>query len=169
MTTIATELWLERHAPGFRDLPEPDRRVIYDFAILWSLFEAQVMEGRAQANRIRDRVDRWTGNGTLHADQYNGELAYFRARYYADDAFTYRFDHLHLRDRDHPEIVAAVIASADDDPRNRMLALLMIVWRLRNNLFHGAKWAYQIREQHDNFAHANAVLMRLLEQHGELI
>ena len=49
-----------------------------------------------------------------------------------------------------------------------MLALLMIVWRLRNNLFHGAKWAYGLRDQRENFTHANSVLMRLLERHGQL-
>jgi hypothetical protein len=44
----------------------------------------------------------------------------------------------------------------------------MIVLRLRNNLFHGAKWAYGIADQRENFQHANAALMRLLEKHGEL-
>ena len=168
MTKSATGLWLDTRAPGFRELPEPDRHAIYDFALLWSLFEAQVMDGRAQADRIRDRVDQWTVDGTLNADQFGAELGYFRARYYGEDGFTYRFEHLNLRDRDHPDMVAAVISGANDEPRDRILALLMIVWRLRNNLFHGAKWAYQLREQQENFSHANAVLMRLLENHGQL-
>ena len=49
-----------------------------------------------------------------------------------------------------------------------MLTLLMIVWRFRNNLFHGAKWAYQLRDQRENFTQANSILMRMLEQHGQL-
>ncbi|CCE97846.1 Hypothetical protein SFHH103_03354 [Sinorhizobium fredii HH103] len=44
----------------------------------------------------------------------------------------------------------------------------MIVWRFRNNLFHGEKWAYQLQDQLSNFTNANAVLMRLLERHGQL-
>ncbi|MET4218881.1 hypothetical protein ABIB00_004102 [Bradyrhizobium sp. LB14.3] len=39
---------------------------------------------------------------------------------------------------------------------------------MRNNLFHGAKWAYGLRDQRENFTHANNVLMRLLERHGQL-
>jgi hypothetical protein len=36
-------------------------------------------------------------------------------------------------------------------------ALLIIVYRLRNNLFHGVKWAYEIQGQLENFNHGNAV------------
>ena len=163
-----SEHWLEARAPGFWDLPQPDRRAIFDFSFLWSLFEAQVMDSFASVGRIRQRTDEWAASGTLEAELYDGELAYFRARYFADGALTHHFPHLNLRPADRPELVEAVISGANNDPRDRMLALLMIVWRLRNNLFHGAKWAYGIAGQCENFTHANAVLMRLLEEHGEL-
>jgi hypothetical protein len=54
-------------------------------------------------------------------------------------------------------------------PRGRLL-LYCFGGRLvtRNNLFHGAKWAYGLRDQRENFTHANTVLMRLLERHGQL-
>ena len=42
-------------------------------------------------------------------------------------------------------------------------ALLIIVYRFRNNLFHGVKWAYEIRGQFENFSYANAVLMQAIE------
>ena len=41
--------------------------------------------------------------------------------------------------------------------------LLIVVYRLRNNLFHGLKWAYAIRGQHANFGNANTALARALE------
>lgn len=160
--------WLEARAPGFSDLPDPDRLAIFDFAFLWSLFEAQVMDNFARADRIREKMDAWAAAGTLRADLYDAELAYFRNRYFADGKLTRHFPFLDLRPSDHPDLVQAVIEGANNDPRDRMLALLMIVWRLRNNLFHGAKWAYGLRDQHENFTHANQVLMRLLERHGQL-
>jgi hypothetical protein len=89
-------------------------------------------------------------------------------RYVADGELTYHYPYSGLRKSDHPELVEAVIQGASNDPRDRMLALLIVVWRLRNNLFHGAKWAYQIRSQRENFHHANAVLMRVLERHSGL-
>ncbi|RQT41470.1 hypothetical protein [Burkholderia cepacia] len=163
-----TELWLEARAPGFRDLPAPDRRAIFEFAFLWPLFEAQVMDNFARADRIRERVDAWAADGTLDADLYEAELAYFRNRYFADGTQTYHFPYLNLRPSDHPDLVQAVLEGANDDPRDKVLCLLTIIWRLRNNLFHGAKWTYQLRDQLENFTQANNVLMRMLERHGRL-
>lgn len=163
-----SEHWLEARAPGYSDLSEADRRAIFDFAFLWSLFEAQVMENFARADRIREKVDGWATAGTLAADEYGAELAFFRNRYFVDGTLTCHFPHLNLRPSDHPDLVRAVIEGADNDPRDRMLMLLMIVWRYRNNLFHGAKWAYQLRNQRENFTQANRVLMRVLERHGQL-
>lgn len=164
----ASEAWLEARAPGFQDLPYEDRRAIFDFAFLWSLFEANIMEANARVDRITEKVDAWVAAGILGADLYDAQMAYFRGRYFADGELTHHYPFLDLRKSDHPDLVEAVIRGENNDPRDRTLALLMIVWRLRNNLFHGAKWAYQIQGQRENFTQANAVLMRLLERHGQL-
>jgi hypothetical protein len=47
-----------------------------------------------------------------------------------------------------------------------MKALLVIVYRLRNNLFHGEKWEGGISGQKDNFDNANRVLIAALECNG---
>lgn len=44
-------------------------------------------------------------------------------------------------------------------------AILIIVLRLPNNLFHGTKWAYGIREQLKNFQNANRILMAVMDMH----
>lgn len=165
----ASEAWLEARAPGFQDLPDGDRRAIFDFAFLWSLFEAEIMEANARVDRITEKVKSWAAADMLGGDLYEAELAYFRDRYFANGEITYHYPFLDLRKADHPDLVEAVIRGANNNPRDRMLALLMIVWRLRNNLFHGAKWAYQIKGQRENFTQANAVLMRVLERHGQLV
>lgn len=139
------ERWLESRAPGFKELPVKDRRAIFDFAFLWSLFEAEIMDANARVDLITAKVDLWTADNTLGADLYDAELAYFRNRYFADGKLPYHYPYLNLRKSDHPDIVEAVIEGTNNDPRDRMLALLIIIWRLRNNLFRGAKWAYQIK------------------------
>jgi hypothetical protein len=160
--------WLLEKAPGFQVLPEQDRNEIFNFTFLWSLFEAQVMDNFARADRIGVKVDEWREAGTLSADQYDTELAYFRNRYYKNGEFTHHFPHLQLRPSDQPDIVQSVLNGTNNDPRDRLLTVLMIVWRFRNNLFHGQKWTYQLQDQFSNFTHANQVLMRLLERHGQL-
>jgi hypothetical protein len=116
-----------KRAPGFRDLPEPDRRAIFEFAFLWPLFEAQVMDNFARADRIRERADAWAADGTLEAGLYDAELAYFRNRYFADGALTYHFPYLNLRPSDYPDLVQAVLEGANDDPRDKVLCLLLII------------------------------------------
>jgi hypothetical protein len=78
--------WLLAKAPGFQALPEADRAAIFNFTFLWSLFEAQVMGNFARADLICTKVDEWRDAGTLNADQYAPELAYFRERYYVNGA-----------------------------------------------------------------------------------
>lgn len=160
--------WLLARAPGFQALPEVDRAAIFNFTFLWSLFEAQVMNSFARADLICAKANQWRDDGTLDADQYDDELAYFRARYFSNGAFTHHFDHLHLRQVDQADLVRSVLDGSNNDPRDRLLTILMIVWRFRNNLFHGEKWAYYLQDQLSNFTHANAILMRLLERHGQL-
>ncbi len=126
------------------------------------------MAASANAAKITDVVDTWKAQGSLDADAFDGELFYFRNRYFADGELTHRFPYLNLRKPDHPELVEAVIKGVSNEPRDRVLAILIIIWRLRNNLFHGAKWAYQLQGQRENFTNANAVLMRLLEAHGQV-
>ena len=53
----------------------------------------------------------------------------------ADGKLTYHLPHLDLRKSDHPELVEAVIRGANNDPRNRTLTVLIVVWRLRNKSF----------------------------------
>lgn len=106
--------------------------------------------------------------GRLNAGEYQDALAYFRNRYYQGGEFTYHFDQLLFRPRDRRPLVEAVLSDKDNDPVNVVAALLLIIYRLRNNLFHGAKWAYGIRGQQTNFAHGAEVLMRVLEVHYRL-
>jgi hypothetical protein len=157
---------VNRRRSATNALPEPDRDTIVNFTFLWSLLEAQVMENFARADLICAKVDAWRDAATLDADQF--ELAYFRQRYFAEGDFTYRFAHLNLRPADQLDIVRSVLDGSNNDPRDRVLTVLMIVWRFRNNLFHGEKWAYQLLGQRENFNQANSVLMRLLERHGQL-
>lgn len=160
--------WLLARVPGFQALPEEDREAIFNFTILWSLFEARVMANAARAASLCVKVDDWRDAGTLNSDQYDEQLAYFRTRYFAGGEFTDHFRHLHLRPADQPDLVRSVLDGGNNDPRDRLLTVLIIVWRYRNNLFHGQKWAYQLQGQHANFTNANVVLMRLLEHHGRL-
>jgi hypothetical protein len=62
--------------------------------------------------------------------------------------------------------VRAVLKGENTNPADCVAVLLIVAFRLRNNLFHGVKWAYGIRGQLGNFTNANEALMAALETHG---
>lgn len=157
--------WLNRYAPGLQALTPEERDAITHFSFLWTMFEARVLETRASANAIVKTSRRWGGNGLLAADTFGDELAYFRHRYVADGTFTRHFYHLHLRRSDAPALVKGVLIGEDAPPEEIAAAVLIIVYRFRNNLFHGVKWSYELQGQLKNFTHANAALMRAIEMH----
>ncbi|ARQ13724.1 hypothetical protein NXC12_PE00122 (plasmid) [Rhizobium etli] len=160
--------WLQAKAPGFKNLSKDEQNAIADFSLLWSLFESRVLNTEGNVKNICAAVESWHDASTLDADAFDPELAYFRERYYATGAFTYHFNHLHFRKPDREDLVRAVIDGSDNDPRSRMAAILIIVFRYRNNLFHGVKWQYNLEGQFGNFTAANAILMKVLERYGAL-
>lgn len=160
--------WLRSKAPGFNELSEEERAAIMDFSLLWSFFEAKALHTNASANAIIALAHEWASNGRLSILPFGQSLAYFRDRYFQNDAATEHFEGLHLRRNDSPELVEAVLKGYNTNPTDCVAALLIVVFRLRSNLFHGVKWAYGIRGQFNNFIHANAALMAALELLGEI-
>lgn len=160
--------WLRTKAHGFNLLSDKEISAISEFALIWSLFEARVLNAAGSARAICDVVDAWQQAGTLDPAMLDPELAYFQQRYYGDGVLTDHFDHLRLPNNGLRLMVRAVIDSSNDDPRDRVAAVLIIVFRYRNNLFHGLKWQYKLSDQLSNFMAANAVLMKVLDRHGAL-
>ena len=158
---------LEFYVPGFPALSGKERRAIGEFVLLWSLFEAKVLSEHGSAKMIVGTSARWARNGQLTAETFDLELAYFRNRYVVDGQFSRHFDHLHFRAYDREHLVRRVLQGEDGHPKNVAAAVLIIVYRLRNNLFHGLKWSYKLVGQLDNFNHANMALVRAIELHAE--
>ena len=62
-----------------------------------------------------------------------------------------------------------MVDGSDNDPRNCVAVVLIIIFRYRNNLFHGVKWQYMLAGQLHNFTAANRVLMKVLERHDTFV
>jgi hypothetical protein len=160
---IDPEHWLTNHAPGYSALKHSEREAIAYFSLLWSLFEAQKFENSATAKSIVEQVSQWDLQKRLDAQLFRDSLAYFKHRYFSDGDFTHFFHGLNFRAHDRRPLVEGVLSGTNKIPRDSVIALLLIVYRLRNNLFHGEKWDYGLEDQEGNFKAANQVLMRALE------
>ncbi len=157
--------WLRKFAPGFRALSDDERQAIADFLFLGSLFEAKALNEHGNASRIVASAARWAKSGQLDLGMFRKELEYFRDRYVDGGEFTCHFDQLRFREKVSCKLVQKVLKGENAAPQDIAAALLIIVYRFRNNLFHGVKWSYELRGQRRNFKIANAVLMRAIELH----
>jgi hypothetical protein len=158
--------WLKSNAPRFDELTADEVAAILHFTLLWSLFEAKVLSNNASSNRVLALVHDWEARHILDASKFHQPIEYFKSRYFNNGDFTYYFDGLRLRPNDTPELVKNVLRGANSDPADSVAALLIIVYRLRNNLFHGEKWSYELRDQFENFTNANQALMAAIETHA---
>lgn len=156
---MTTAQWMERHIYGFADLGQEERQAIQDFTMLWSFFESKLLGTEGSTRAIVDLVAKLQADGRLEPDHFEQSFQYFSARYFPGGSESHHFDKLGLRKRDYPDLVRAALNGSAQNPADKVTALLIVVYRLRNNLFHGIKWAYKIQDQRDNFEHANLALM----------
>ena len=164
--------WLNGNVPGFAKLRPEDREAIAHFTLLWSLFESTCLNDNASSAAIHRLVRSWAEDHRLDEASFAEALAYFRRRYFENGTPTRHFRFLRLRPNDMPDLVEKVLRGDDNDPANCVTSVLIVVYRLRNNLFHGLKWAYGLRGQLGNFKQANKMLMnamRIAEQRRELV
>jgi hypothetical protein len=155
---------LKRNVLGFSLLSGQEREAIKDFSLLWSLYEGTILNASGSANAIIHAVDSLKASDRLTLEPLRGAIDYFVERYFDGD-LTYAFDELRLRSNDHRALVEKVVKRQSTDDTEILSAILIVVFRLRNNLFHGVKWSYGIRGQLENFRNANNVLMSVIDMH----
>ena len=154
---------IERVAPGVANLLPEEHEALQRFTLLWTLFESQALESNASVRKISDKVAN-IEPAIIDNAWFEECLAYFCNRYVEDGKTNYRFENLQLRNNDNPELVRAVLTGEDIDPASQLLACLIIVYRFRNNFFHGIKWAYGLQDQLDKFTHAASLIGNYLEK-----
>lgn len=73
------------------------------------------------------------------------------------------FENLNFRANDRKEFVDDVLVAESPSLRDKILASIIIIFRYRNNLFHGLKDVTQINYQQRNFVTANKMLKMFIE------
>lgn len=141
---------IEKVAPGVANLSHEEHEALQRFTLLWTLFEAQDLDSNASVRKISEKVENIDPQ-LINNAWFKEHLSYFSNRYVQDGVTNYHFDHLHLRNKDNPDLVRAVLTGECVDPASQLIVCLTIVYRFRNNFFHGLKWAYGLQDQLENF------------------
>ena len=131
---------------------------VRDFSLLWNIFENLVCGNNCNVNRLDQRLNPIE----FEIADFQENFDYFKDRYTENGATNVRFERLNFRNGDRKDFVANVLLENDNITSNIVLALTIIVYRYRNNLFHGLKNFLQIDQQEENFKNANQVLKSIL-------
>ncbi|GAA0879285.1 hypothetical protein GCM10009119_22530 [Algoriphagus jejuensis] len=132
---------------------------IKDFSLLWNIFENLVCGNNCTVNRLDERLK----SVKFQIEEFQDNFQYSKDRYTEKGTTNARFENLNLRRGDRKEFVANVLSRSEDITSDIVFALLIIVYRYRNNLFHGLKDFMQFDQQVENFKNANQVLKSVLK------
>lgn len=161
--TPETMAWLSKKVPEFSKLGEDERKVIYDFSFLWSLFEGSVLNCHCNIRVIKKLVSNLEQQNRLAGIDISPYVEYLQHRYYLGGSLTCHYHHLHVERSGNPAEVVEMLSSEDCSNSVKLIGCLVVVFRLRNNLFHGEKWRYRLQGQLDNFQQANEFLRNVMD------
>lgn len=148
---------------------------VKNFSILWNLFERYFCDKNASLKKIQDNINKLSeSNYSFPQIIYDDYYIYSRQRYLSEGKTNELFESLLFRasDNKYKELLKSILRNSESESKKKVFACFIIIYRLRNNLFHGSKNIATIDEQNENFERANKVLMTFLsflKSSGKLI
>jgi hypothetical protein len=152
--------WIALNMSGGSELSNEAITAVASFTMMWNLFEGVACENRANITTFENLADQ-VAQIDIPADMMASLdecLAFWTCRYRTPEGFSDRFRRLNFRPKDRKELVEGVLLGQKTDARSKILALLVIVYRLRNNLFHGLKSIEMLNDQVHNLNMASRCL-----------
>lgn len=164
-------IWL-RNRVGTEALPGTAFDAAMKFALLWMYFEGQACGTEANSKRLRDFAkDLYARKLDSLIGQLETPLAFFKLRYGDVQLDPQQFiRRLGDPKRIKPDDQAAIISALTKEPIDEVdkaIGLLLICFRIRNNLFHGSKQIPTLQQQEELFANVGHILTVLLDARGE--
>jgi hypothetical protein len=133
---------------------------------MWNLFEGLLCNKSASINKFKELSKKIAQTGRNERNLYD-IFDYYRNRYFSrEQEFTNYFENLNFRKNDRRDFVEKTLTSDTPDFESVASTIMIILYRIRNNLFHGLKSIDQLNSQSDNLNKAATALSLLIEAHG---
>lgn len=132
------------------------------FSYIWNLFEKDVCNKNAQIRNVSQYID-----PLVYIDKRSEVIddlwSYFKNRYTDKSNVSDKFESFVFNDDCIKEKVKESLLNNCATTTEKMETMLRIVFRLRNNLFHGEKDITKLYEQNELFYKANHLLTIVLD------
>ena len=132
METPVSTQWIDQYL-GISDIDNPSFEEVRNFMILWNLFESLLFQGSYSNLKAIHKSQSLQLDKQLITDT----ITYFRNRYIANNATTPYYANLRLRHNDNEPLIKDVLLGKINNESETVLAIIIIIYRYRNNLFHG--------------------------------
>ena len=158
--------WIKQQ-PMFSELSSTEQNEAGSFTFICTIFELNVIQvlEKDSANSSLGRLTcrEYAQSHHLPENDLSAEKAYFRNHFFDRDGQDQStWASALFRPSDHKDEIKEILLNTNTTAMEDAEALIRIVVRLRNNYFHGFKWAYNMKGQLDNFVHANSVLVKVM-------
>lgn len=157
--------WIATRLVSAEHLNPVALKAVENFTLMWNVFEGLLCNNRANVKRLEIVAQEISSNHKCQS-QMESLFRYYIDRYYNQTGFTDAFRTLNFRSGDREEEVAAILTCENPDFKSKVFALLIILYRIRNNLFHGLKSIDMLNRQAVNLNVACNALAIIIEAHG---
>jgi hypothetical protein len=169
MTTFSANHWISVNCLGGDTLKRETVKVVSNFTLIWNLFEGVLCNNHARTQAFENLAIE-IAQRALHSVEIEDCVRFWSHRYLTDTDFNNLFQSLNFRPRDLREHVEAVLRREKNDLRSQLLAVMIIIYRLRNNLFHGLKTIDTLNDQVPNLNMACRALAAIMNaSHAPII
>lgn len=131
-----------------------------NFLIFWSLFEGRFCRTRADRNSLLRFSE--TNYSFLSNDEINHIYGFFKNRYSINENYETRFDGLKITS---PEIIVFLRETFSNENAtvlDKLKVCINVIYRYRNNMFHGSKEVAFLHNQTEIFVISNRFLKHIL-------
>jgi hypothetical protein len=159
--------WINQFFDNAVDIQNEGIERVRNFVLLWNMFETFACNKNATVRTIQTAVENINATITISNEMLSPFVDYFANRYFNDDGTSKEiFEGLKFRGGDDiqaKEDVRLILTRQVIESKEVLKGLLFILFRFRNNLFHGEKQVVLLNTQISNFTYANRLLANVLD------
>ena len=162
ITVIA---WLKNYFDK-KELKDKNLEPILHFSLLWNLFEHTFPPEQKEPYNERLRYLAAEYHKYISEETLNVIYSYFKKRYIIGNEINVLFDKLLFKKKEYEEC-QKILLSDNPHKEDRLKCVLLIIYRFRNNLFHGNKNPKTLNLYSAQFKVINKFLMSYIEATAE--
>lgn len=155
--------WICSKESTYSALSTNEKKVIGEFFLIWSYFEAQALNCYANTSSFSSLARTLLASKKISDIGLNELVTYFQSRYLTDSKCNDKYYALELAKSGNPAEVDDMLLIKSSDQKTKLIGCLFIIYRFRNNLFHGPKWRYTLSEQEDNMTEACQFMIKIID------